>query len=261
MVLKKQASRTVLCRILEKLGRADLVAEKRKKESIYWLGLALALGAMQIAFSATFPNSPARDFEMAVFLVAAVSGMLGLGMLFSGQAGDLLDRRYLPLLYLFSEGTFLAEDGLALEAALKKGDRPQETWAILKGKLKDGGDFVLELATRTWVESDRVQREYQVNNPRYDAENPGCEPQTITATREVVLHRREFEQDMVDFVLTRDPAWDAPALRRHLPLGAGPNLALEECVAEPGRLQARFLSGVARTVSGEGRSDLSGCVA
>lgn len=247
-VSQQNSSRTVLCRKLESLGRADQVAEKRKKEAVYWIGLGLALGLMQIVFSGSFPKSPARDFEMGVFLTAAVSGLFGFGMLTLGQAKDLIDRRYLPLLYLFSEGTFLAEKGLALKACFKRQESPTETWAVLTGALQDGGQFAIKLSTRYWTESDRIQREYEVDNPNYNSDHR----RTITKTREVVVHRREFEQDRIELRLTRTPEWNVPALRRHLMESAGPHLVLEECLCDPGRLEANFVSGIARTVSGEG---------
>lgn len=252
-VSQQNSSRTVLCRKLELLGRSDQLAEKRKKEAVYWIGLGLALGLMQIVFSGSFPKSPARDFEMGVFLTAAVSGLFGVGMLMLGQARDLIDRRYLPLLYLFSQGTFLAEEGLTLKGCFKRQESPTETWAVLTGALKDGGQFALKLSTRYWTESDRIQQEYEVDNPNYNVDGAFRDDRrTITKTREVVVHRREFEQDRIQFSLTRTPEWNVAALQRHLMESAGPHLALEECVCEPGRLEANFVSGIARTVSGEG---------
>ena len=238
-------SRASLCSYLESLSRFDERAEGWKRQALPFVasGGALLISS-GVAMGLLAGNSLVETLGPWGVGLGAVLGIAGGALYLAGAAGDVIDRRYQGLLYLLRDESFARADGLDLRLSLRR--RPnsaREEWGQLSGLLADGSRFTLKLVTRYWTETDTMQEEYTVREDDGDLR---------TRTRTVIVHQRDFQQDLAQLMVERDSSWEAGRLKRHLSPRAGQHVAVSEVKAERGRLEGEFVSGVARTVSGAG---------
>lgn len=238
-------SRAALASYLDSVSRQDAKAESWKRQA---LPLVASGGALLLSSGVTMGllagNSLVETLGPWGLGLGAVLGLAGGALYLAGTAGDVIDRRYLGLLALVRDESFARAQDLDLTLSLRR--RPlasREDWGRFAGQLGDGSRFSLQFSTRYWTEQDTMQEEYTEREEDGDLR---------TRTRTVIVHKRDFEQDIVRLTIERESSWEAERLKRHLPPGAGQHLTVSEVVAQRGRLDGEFVSGVARTVSGEG---------
>jgi len=238
-----KASRAKLCKHLESIGRLDLKAESWKRQAVPYVAIGATLVLCTGVTMGLGPALPlVQTFGPWAVGVGAALALGGGGLYLAGSAGDVIDRRYQGLLYMLADESWAAATNLDLNLSTRRRPgSPDENWGRLSGQ-RGPDQFKLQLSTRYWTETDTMQEEQT-----YEDDDGTMR----TRTRTIVVHRREFEQDTVRLLIQR-PDWDAARLKRHFSVGPSRQLTVSEVQAERGQLEAEFVSGVARTVSGEG---------
>lgn len=238
-------NREALCRYLESVGRSDRRSEGFKLQALPYLAVgSTVVLATGVTMGLLPEQQVVQTFAPWLLGIGAVLALGAGGFYLAGSVGDVIDRRYQSLLHMVRDDSFATVGEFDLHLNLRR--RPSQDvdrWGRLSGSWTDKSHFTLDLSTRYWTETDTMEEEY---TEREDDGN------LRTGIRTVVVHRREYEQDIVRLVVEKDSAWAADKLKRHLSPHGSQTLNVSEVQARPGRLEAEFVTGVARTVSGPG---------